>query len=142
MLFISDRVFSLHSHCDLFITILVLYRPCILCWAYVNCSETNYMLNVFIKRLWRILTSIFDHLLGAQAVSLTHHISVCRWCIVNCVKIIIINNLSYDRSKASSKTIPRASSFKWEWTSPVSKHLAYMVFQFLERDYPGKVIMW
>jgi hypothetical protein len=27
-------------------------------------------------------------------------------------------------------------------SSPVSKHLAYMVSQFLERDYPGKVIMW
>jgi hypothetical protein len=33
----------------------------------------------------------------------------------------------------------RASSFK---SSPVPKHLTYMVSQFLERDYPGKVIMW
>jgi hypothetical protein len=27
-------------------------------------------------------------------------------------------------------------------SSPVSKHLAYMMSQFLERDYPVKVIMW
>jgi hypothetical protein len=27
-------------------------------------------------------------------------------------------------------------------SSPVSKHLTYMVSQFLERDYSGKVIMW
>jgi hypothetical protein len=27
-------------------------------------------------------------------------------------------------------------------SSPVSKHLAYMVSLFLETDYPGKVIMW
>jgi hypothetical protein len=55
--------------------------------------------------------------------------------------------ISDDRSTAFSKTIPPRNAIdsfllQMRVTSPVSKHLAYMVSQFLERDYPGKVIMW
>jgi hypothetical protein len=61
--------------------------------------------------------------------------------------IIIISNLSDDTSTASSKTIPPLNAIysfllQMRVSSPVSKYLAYMVSQFLERDYPGKVIMW
>jgi hypothetical protein len=61
--------------------------------------------------------------------------------------IIIISNLSEDRSKASSETIPPLNAIdsfllQMRVSSSVSKHLAYMVSLFLERDYPGKVIMW
>jgi hypothetical protein len=55
--------------------------------------------------------------------------------------------MSDDRSTASSKTIPPLNAIESfllqrKVSSPVSKDLAYMVSQFLERDYPGKVIMW
>jgi hypothetical protein len=57
------------------------------------------------------------------------------------------STLSHDRSTASSKTIPPLNAIysfllQMRVSSPVSKHLAYMVSQFLERYHPGKVIMW
>jgi hypothetical protein len=61
--------------------------------------------------------------------------------------IIIISNLSDDRSTASSKTILSLNAIEslllqMRVSSPVSRDFAYMVSLFLERDYPGKVIMW
>jgi hypothetical protein len=61
--------------------------------------------------------------------------------------IIIISNLSDDRSTASCKTIPPLNAIEsfllqMRVSSPVSKDFAYMVSLFLERDYPGRVIMW
>jgi hypothetical protein len=61
--------------------------------------------------------------------------------------IIIISNLSDDRSKASSEKIPPLNAIEsfllqMRVSSPVSNDLAHMVSQFLETDYPGKGIMW
>jgi hypothetical protein len=61
--------------------------------------------------------------------------------------IIIISNLSDDKSAASSKTIPPLNAIEsfllqMRVSSPVSRDLAHMVCLFLERDYPGKVILW
>jgi mevalonate pyrophosphate decarboxylase len=55
--------------------------------------------------------------------------------------------VSDDRSTTSSKTIHPLNVIKsfllqMRVSSPVSKDLAYMASLFLEKDYPGKVIMW
>jgi hypothetical protein len=66
--------------------------------------------------------------------------------IIIIIIIIITSNLS-DMSTAFSITIPPLNAIysfllQMRVSSPVSKHLSYMLSQFLERDYPGKVIMW